>query len=42
MKKILYILAVVLTTSLTFSSCTEDDVTPRTELAGGGGSHDPL
>lgn len=45
MKKFIFILLVAITTSLSITSCTEEDVTPNTELkkvnSGGGGS-DPL
>jgi hypothetical protein len=43
MKKLLYIIAIAITTSLAFSSCTEDDVRPSKPNNGGGsGSLDPL
>jgi hypothetical protein len=44
MKKILFILAMAVVTSVTFSSCTEEVVTPKSEnTAGdGSGSTDPI
>ncbi|HTJ48941.1 MAG TPA: hypothetical protein VL443_05760 [Cyclobacteriaceae bacterium] len=43
MKKIIYISLLILITGLTFSSCTEEEVAPTTELNGGGsGTGDPL
>jgi hypothetical protein len=45
MKKIIYILLVAIATSLSFTSCTEEEVTPNSELrnaASGGGGSDPL
>jgi hypothetical protein len=37
MKKVLYILLVLVSVSVFFSSCTEEEVAPSTELNGGGG-----
>jgi hypothetical protein len=45
MKKILYVLMLALVSTLSFSACTEEAVTPKTEEAGsgtGGGSNDPI
>jgi hypothetical protein len=45
MKKFIYILVIGLTLSLSFTSCTEEDVAPNTELkkaASGGTGSDPL
>jgi len=41
MKKIIYILLIGFTSLLTFSSCTEEEVKPTSELNGGGGVSDP-
>lgn len=41
MKKILYILAIVVSTSLVLTSCTEESVKPKTGTENGGGS-DPI
>jgi len=41
MKKVIYILLVTLVTVSTLSSCTEDEITPSTELNGGGGASEP-
>jgi hypothetical protein len=41
MKKIIYIFLFTLITSITITSCTEEEVTPSTELNGGGGASDP-
>jgi hypothetical protein len=38
MKKLIYILILVVTSIATFSSCTEENVTPRTTGNGGGSS----
>jgi hypothetical protein len=37
MKKIVYILLFAFVTALAFTSCTEEEVTPSTELDNGGG-----
>lgn len=37
MKKIFYILLLVSVCAITFSSCTEEEITPTTELENGGG-----
>ena len=37
MKKLFYILALSLVTSLSITSCTEEEVKPQTDLANGGG-----
>jgi hypothetical protein len=44
MKKLFYILLIVFVTALTFTSCTEEEVAPKTDLenGGGGGSIDPI
>jgi hypothetical protein len=44
MKKLIYILLFAFATSLTVSSCTEEEVTPTHELrkASGGNGSDPL
>lgn len=40
MKKIIYIILLAISTSLIFSSCTEEEVAPATEtLSNGGGAH---
>jgi hypothetical protein len=41
MKKLFYILLLTVATSMTFSACTEEEITPRTETVGGGGGSDP-
>ena len=43
MKKFIYLLLFVLAGSLSITSCTEEEVTPTTELSrnGGGGGIDP-
>ncbi|WP_276374347.1 hypothetical protein [Chryseolinea sp. H1M3-3] len=43
MKKIIYLLLFAIAGSLTITSCTEEEVTPTTELSrnGGGGGIDP-
>ncbi|MEO7989520.1 MAG: hypothetical protein ABI663_08270 [Chryseolinea sp.] len=40
MKKFIYTLLVVFVCALAFTSCTEEEVTPSTELNGGGGVSD--
>ena len=44
MKKLMYIFLFAFATSLTVSSCTEEEVTPTTEFrkASGGNGSDPL
>jgi len=43
MKKLFYIVLLVLVSGLVVTSCTEESVTPSTDLSGGGGSGmDPL
>jgi hypothetical protein len=44
MKKLLYILALIVAVSVTMTSCTEENVAPKTEAEnnGGGGSVDPF
>jgi len=37
MKKIIYILLFSFATALSFTSCTEEEVAPSTELENGGG-----
>jgi hypothetical protein len=43
MKKIIYLLLFAFSTSMALSSCTEEEITPSTELSrnGGGGASDP-
>ena len=41
MKKLIYILLVAFTTSLTFTSCTEEEVTPSSEIVNSGKPLDP-
>jgi hypothetical protein len=41
MKKVIYILMFVLLSGATFSSCTEEEIAPTTELNGGGTAMDP-
>lgn len=36
MKRIIYISLIAFVSALTISSCTEEEVTPQTELNGGG------
>jgi uncharacterized lipoprotein YehR (DUF1307 family) len=38
MKKLIYSLLVATLISLSFSACTEEEVTPQTDLNGGGGA----
>jgi len=43
MKKLIYAIAIVITTAMSFSSCTEEEVKPNNDaIAGGGGPQDPL
>lgn len=43
MKKLLYIFALALVTSLTISSCTEEEIKPQTESSNnGGGAIEPI
>jgi uncharacterized lipoprotein YehR (DUF1307 family) len=44
MKKIIYITLFALVCSLSFTSCTEEEVTPKVETDnnGGAGGHDPI
>ena len=44
MKKILYILLFAVASAITFTACTEDEVTPKTEdnSTPGGGTIDPV
>jgi len=42
MKKLLYTLLIAFVCALAFTSCTEEEVTPSTELNGGGTGIDPL
>lgn len=37
MKKLLYIILFALTTATSFTACTEEEVTPSTEMENGGG-----
>ncbi len=42
MKKFIYILLFTFATSIAFTACTEEEVTPSTEFNGGGvGDKDP-
>lgn len=41
MKKIFYLSLIVIITSATISSCTEEEIKPTTELNGGGNASDP-
>ncbi|MEY4931122.1 MAG: hypothetical protein RI909_1846 [Bacteroidota bacterium] len=38
MKKVIYILLLISLTSVSFTSCTEEEVKPQTEGSNGGGS----
>jgi hypothetical protein len=40
MKKLIYILLITLTSTLAFTSCTEEEVTPITTTGNGGGAGD--
>jgi hypothetical protein len=43
MRKLFYIIAIAITTSMALSACTEDDIKPSTpNNNGGSGSLDPL
>lgn len=44
MKKIIYVIALAFICAASFTSCTEEEVAPKTELENGGGgqSNDPL
>jgi len=42
MKKVLYIVLLTLSCALTVVSCTEEDVKPKSENGGGGGSQGKL
>ena len=41
MKKLFYILVLTIASIATFTSCTEENVTPRPTLSGGGGASVP-
>ncbi len=41
MKKFLYILLIAFSAAVTMTACTEEEVTPNTELNGGGAPLDP-
>jgi hypothetical protein len=41
MKKVIIIILLAIATAATFSACTEEEVTPSTELNGGGTGMDP-
>ncbi len=41
MKKILYIFGIVVLSTLSLSSCTEEEIVPATEHNGGGHPSDP-
>jgi hypothetical protein len=40
MKKLIYILLITLTSTLAFTSCTEEEVAPQTTTGNGGGAGD--
>jgi hypothetical protein len=40
MKKLIYILLITLTSTLAFTSCTEEEITPTTTTGNGGGAGD--
>ena len=42
MKKIIYILLVAIASALTITSCTEENVAPKTENGGGTGGVDGI
>ncbi|HEY8936630.1 MAG TPA: hypothetical protein VIM65_15485 [Cyclobacteriaceae bacterium] len=42
MKKLFYTILLVLASSFALISCTEEPVTPATDLNGGGGVSDPM
>jgi hypothetical protein len=44
MRKFIYIALLVITASLSFTSCTEEEVKPQVEISnsGGGGSEGPI
>ncbi len=41
MKKTIYLLLIAFATSMTVTACTEEEITPSTEMNGGGGGLDP-
>lgn len=41
MKKLVYILLFAFVTAMSITSCTEEEITPTTELNGGGNPLDP-
>lgn len=42
MKKLFYLLAFLIASSIAFTSCTEEEITPTSEeFNGGGGGSDP-
>lgn len=41
MKKYIYIILMSFVAAISFTSCTEEEVTPSTELNGGGAGIDP-
>ena len=41
MKKIIYTILIVFAGAVSFTACTEEEVTPNTELNGGGGASEP-
>jgi len=41
MKKLFYIVLFALTTAMTVTACTEEEIKPQTELNGGGNGIDP-
>jgi hypothetical protein len=38
MKKVIYTILIAVVASLSFSSCTEENIEPKTELDNGGGA----
>ncbi|MDH4057627.1 MAG: hypothetical protein OEU76_02630 [Cyclobacteriaceae bacterium] len=43
MKKFMYILAIAFAASISFTACSEEEVTPKSELENGGGTgSDPI
>ena len=42
MKKLIYIILFAFVTAMSVSACTEEEITPTTELNGGGNPSDPI
>jgi hypothetical protein len=42
MKKLFYLLLIAGSLTITFTSCTEEEVKPNSELNGGGASNEPV